>query len=323
MEAAQADGNMVISEAEPVQPQSESAGVQQGDGGYGSGYNSDDIGSDGGYGSGYNSDDTAGAQPKTIMANMIPVEKMKNGWNVMTTMFGKGIAFTKEKAVEAYNSETVQSMKERTSEAAVWTKEKTAEGYAYSKEKAAPVIAVTKEKAGEAWEVTRESLNAASQKARPMVARVKKGVGIFPIRPSKDENSSAENSEYEGLSPLSTSPTSTSPLSFSPPLSPKSSRAESPVNQNLPEPPQAPGVSSNKVAKALMPSPVSSEAGALVGIGVVGVGAGGGVDELKSLSLSEPRHAEASALGEPVSQTAQDTSSEAGAASPAVVDLLN
>lgn len=221
--------------------------------GYDSGgdYNSDGYNSDGGYNSGYNSDDTAGAQPKTIFTNMVPVEKMKNGWNVMTNLFGKGLAFTKEKASEAYNSETVQSIKDRTSEAAVWTKDKTVEGYEYSKEKAAPVIAVTKSKAGEAWEVTRESLNAASQKARPMVARVKKGVatvGIFPIRPSEKGDSSAENSEYEGLSPLSTSPTSTSPLSFSPPLSPKTSRAESPIN--FQEPPLAPGVSHTKVVKA-------------------------------------------------------------------------
>lgn len=317
MEPAQADGNMEIS-GEHVQLSEQGESGSQGDGGYGSGYNSDEIGSDGGYGSGYNSDDTAGAQPKTIMANMIPVEKMKNGWNVMTTMFGKGLAFTKEKASEAYNSDTVQSMKERTSEAAVWTKEKTAEGYAYSKEKAAPVIAVTSQKAGEAWEVTRESLSAASQKARPMVARVKKGaasVGIFPIRPSHGENSSAENSEYEGLSPLSTSPTSTSPLSFSPPLSPKSSRAESPVNLNLPEPPQAPGTSSNnRVAKPLVPHPVSSEAGVLVGV----IGVETGVSELTSLSLSEPQSEAQAGPQAPAS-----TSSAAEAAPPAVVDLLN
>jgi hypothetical protein len=245
--------------------------------GYGSGgdYNSDEYNSDGGYNSGYNSDDTAGAQPKTILTNILPVDKMKNGWTVMTNMFGKGLAFTSNVANEAYNSETLQSIKERTSEAAVWTKEKSSESYKYSKEKVAPVLAVTKEKAGEACEVTRGSVSYASEKARPMVGRVKKGVasvGIFPIRP--DPNSSAENSEYEGLSPLSTSPPCLSPLSASPPLSPKSSRAESPVqgqegqysfpmNQqmqmlaptNLPEPPSAPGVMNNKVAVQQQQSP--------------------------------------------------------------------
>ena len=285
-------------------------------------YNSDGYNSDGGYNSGYNSDDTAGAQPKTIFTNMVPVEKMKNGWNVMTTMFGKGLAFTKEKASEAYNSDTVQSIKDRTSEAAVYAKGKTVEGYEYSKEKAAPVIAVTKSKAGEAWEATRESLNAASQKARPMVARVKKGVatvGIFPIGPSEKGDSSAENSEYEGLSPLSTSPTSTSPLSFSPPLSPKTSRAESPAN--LPDPPQAPGVSSNKVAKAAAPVPNPAPAPAPA------VG-GGGVAETDTLSLLYPATIAQQEQPEvepmPVVQTqALDQERDPVATSPPVVDLLN
>ena len=224
----------------------------EGSEGYRSGgeYGSDDYNSDGGYGSGYNSDDTAGANPKTIFTNVVPVEKLKNGWNVMTTMFGRGLAFTKEKATDVYNSETVQSIKERTSEAATRTSEAAVASYEYGKERAGPVIEVTKEKARGAWESagpvievtkekargawesTKEGVSAAKAKAAPMVKDFRTSVHMFtgmPIRPDGDD--SAETSEYEGLSPLSVSPPSMSPASFSPPLSPKSSRAESPVNE--------------------------------------------------------------------------------------------
>lgn len=217
----------------------------EGSEGYRSGgeYGSDDYNSDGGYGSGYNSDDTAGAYPKTVFTNVVPVEKLKNGWNVMTTMFGKGLAFTKEKATDVYNSETVQTIKERTSEAATRTSVAAAASYEYGKERAGPVIEVTKEKARGAWESTKEGVSAAKAKAAPIVKDFRTSVHMFtgmPIRPDGDD--SAETSEYEGLSPLSMSPPSTSPASFSPPLSPKSSRAESPINGVIGlEAPPAPG----------------------------------------------------------------------------------
>ena len=210
--------------------------------GYRSG-GSDDWNSDG-HGSGYNSDDTAGANPKTIFTNVVPVDKLKNGWNVMSTMFGKGLAFTKEKATDVYNSDTVQSIKERTSEAAVRTSEAAVASYEYGKERAGPVLEVTKEKARGAWASTKEGVSAAKAKAAPIVKDIRTSVHNFtgmPIRPDGDD--SAETSEYEGLSPLSMSPPSSPPVSFSPPLSPKSSRAESPVNglNLMDDPPPAPG----------------------------------------------------------------------------------
>ena len=209
--------------------------------GYRSGgeYGSDgDYNSDGGYGSGYNSDDTAGAG-KTIFTNMVPVDKLKNGWTVMSNMFGKGLAFTKEKATDVYNSETVQSIKERTSEAAVRTSEAAISSYEYGKERAVPVIQVTQEKARGAWESTKEGLSAANKKAKPIVAEIRHRSATMMGMPIRPDDDTSEASEYDGLSPLSMSPPSSSPVSFSPPLSPQASRADSPVNGL--DAPSAPG----------------------------------------------------------------------------------
>ncbi len=164
----------------------------------GSGYGSD------GYGSGgYASDDT---QPKSIYTNIVPVEKMINGWKNLSQWCMTGANSLKDKAMEGW-----QSTKEFRENSWEYTKEGTRAGWAK-----------TKEVTSASWKATKETANNVSEKLKS---------AILPNRPSSASNLDSSPSSSDPSSPLSTSPLSSSPLttqlnspqSFSPPLSPRTS----------------------------------------------------------------------------------------------------
>lgn len=103
--------------------------------------------------------------PSSSLENVIPVENLKKGWFALSSAVMMAAAFTQEKAVEAYNSEQVQSLKQKTAEIVTPAWEKTCEV-------AAPIWEKTKETASVAMEKTKEGVNVASERMRPTVETV-------------------------------------------------------------------------------------------------------------------------------------------------------
>ena len=47
------------------------------------------------------------------LKNVIPIDKLKNGWFVLSSMMIQGSARVQEKIIETYNSEQVQNFKQK------------------------------------------------------------------------------------------------------------------------------------------------------------------------------------------------------------------
>lgn len=47
------------------------------------------------------------------LKNVIPIDKLKNGWFVLSSMVIQGSARVQEKIIETYNSEQVQNFKQK------------------------------------------------------------------------------------------------------------------------------------------------------------------------------------------------------------------
>lgn len=65
--------------------------------------------------------------PTSSIENIIPLANLKNGWFAMSAFVAKSAAVVQEKAVETYNSESVQNFRQKTSEAVAPAWEKTVE----------------------------------------------------------------------------------------------------------------------------------------------------------------------------------------------------
>ncbi len=59
--------------------------------------------------------------------NIIPVAKLKHGWSVLSSLVSAAAIKVQTKAVETYNSETVQTYRKKTAEVVVPAWEKTCE----------------------------------------------------------------------------------------------------------------------------------------------------------------------------------------------------
>jgi len=115
-------------------------------------------------------DDVDDNLPKSSAENIIPMEKLKNGWMAMSGFMMATAQKAKTSAVEAYNSESVTTFKKRSSEVATSAWEKTGEVVTPAWEKtcevAAPVWASTVATASYAAEKTKENAALASETVR-------------------------------------------------------------------------------------------------------------------------------------------------------------
>jgi len=115
--------------------------------------------------------------PKSSAENIIPLQKLKNGWFAVSEFVSATANKVKTSAVDAYNSEQVEAMKRRTSEvvAPAWEKtcevaapiwestlcgatyavEKTKEGAVYAAEKTKENAVYAKEAVSEKWSAYR------------------------------------------------------------------------------------------------------------------------------------------------------------------------
>jgi hypothetical protein len=97
--------------------------------------------------------------PTSSAENILPLDKLKNGWLTMGSYLSSAAKTVQDKAVETYNSESVTNIKRRTSEvitpawektceiaAPIWESTCTTASYAVEKTKEGAVIA--KEKVG-------------------------------------------------------------------------------------------------------------------------------------------------------------------------------
>lgn len=104
-------------------------------------------------------DDVDDNLPKSSAENIIPLEKLKNGWMAVSGFMMSSAQKAKATAVEAYNSESVTNFKRRTSEATISAWEKTVEV-------ATPALEKTYEVAAPVWTNAVESATYAAEKAR-------------------------------------------------------------------------------------------------------------------------------------------------------------
>jgi hypothetical protein len=118
--------------------------------------------------------------PDSSIENVIPLQKLKRGWMAVS-------GFMMSKASEVYNSESVQNIKQKTSEVVAPALEKTAEVVKPAWEKTAEVVTPAWQKtvdvATPLWEQTkattvvvlektRENVNIATERVKPTVKNV-------------------------------------------------------------------------------------------------------------------------------------------------------
>jgi hypothetical protein len=117
--------------------------------------------------------------------NIIPLAKLRNGWFAVSSLITQTAAKVQEKAVETYNSESVQNFKQKTTEVIVpaWekTKEATVPIWNRTVEISTPVWEKTKASAYTAVTVTKENVALAAENLRPTVETVELLYLIFMI----------------------------------------------------------------------------------------------------------------------------------------------
>jgi hypothetical protein len=99
--------------------------------------------------------------PQSSFDNIIPLDKIKHGWMVFGGLVAATASTVQTKAVEAYNSESVQNVKRQTTEAVHMTVAA-----------ATPIWEHTKATAISAAEVTKENFHVAAEKAKPTIEKV-------------------------------------------------------------------------------------------------------------------------------------------------------
>jgi len=217
------------------------------DSGHGSGgYDSGGYDS-GGYdsGGGWNSDDSlpSESRPKSSLAAIFPLEKMVNGWQVVSRKCFAGARAVAGKAAEAYNNKTFTDLRSATVNTAntigsnivgfaASTPSVLSEGWNLTKDSASGAAGATLRVAGGAWKVT-----------KPVVMKttsiIKKGFISEDF--GRTSKSSFSGNQGSGSSAVNSGPGQfdTSPLSLSPPMSsyagsPDSGSYVSPVSQSPP-----------------------------------------------------------------------------------------
>jgi hypothetical protein len=103
--------------------------------------------------------------PTSSLANVVPLEKLRKGWFAVSGLVFETAQKVQEKAVEAYNSESFQNIKQKTTEVVTPAWEKTCEV-------AAPVWEQTKQGAAVAFEKTKEGVHIATEKMKPTIETV-------------------------------------------------------------------------------------------------------------------------------------------------------
>lgn len=104
-------------------------------------------------------DDVDDNLPKSSAENIIPLDKLKNGWLAVSGFMMSSAQKAKASAVEAYNSESVTNFKRRTSEVTTSAWERTVEV-------TAPALEKTYEVAAPIWTNTVETATYAAEKAK-------------------------------------------------------------------------------------------------------------------------------------------------------------
>jgi hypothetical protein len=100
--------------------------------------------------------------------NIIPIDKLQNGWLTMSGYFNSAVMTINQKALETYNSEPVQNFRKKTGEVVgpVWEK---------TRETTTPYWEKTREFVGSAAENTRQNINLAAERAKPTLDTVRTG----------------------------------------------------------------------------------------------------------------------------------------------------
>ena len=104
--------------------------------------------------------------PTSSLENIIPMDNLKKGWFALSGVFMQAAAYTQARATQAYNSEEVQAIRQKTAEIVAPAWEKTCEV-------AAPIWEKTKETAAVALEKTKEGVSVASERMRPTIDTVR------------------------------------------------------------------------------------------------------------------------------------------------------
>ena len=121
-------------------------------------------------------DDIEDEGPKSSAENIIPIDKIRNGWLAVSGFVISSANNVKVKAVDTYNSESVQNFKRRTSEVVAPAWEKTCEVVTPAWEKTCEVVAPAWEKTCEvatyAVEKTHENAILAKDAAQPRINAV-------------------------------------------------------------------------------------------------------------------------------------------------------
>ena len=88
-----------------------------------------------------NVDDNDNMGPQSSIENIVPVEKLMNGWSQLSQWVSIKATHLKDKAIEINNSEKVQQFKQKSSENVAWAVEKSKE----MAEKSQPYVESAKE----------------------------------------------------------------------------------------------------------------------------------------------------------------------------------
>jgi hypothetical protein len=110
-------------------------------------------------------DDTEDA-PQSSIDNIVPLQNLKRGWMAISGLLAGTAQKVQDSAIEAYNSESVQQFKKKTTEVITPAWEKTVEV-------AAPVWERTKVTANVALEKTKEGITVVGEKMKPAMESVR------------------------------------------------------------------------------------------------------------------------------------------------------
>lgn len=220
------------------------------DSGHGSGGNYDSGHGSGGYdsggydsggydsGGGWNSDDSmpsepARPRPRTSYGSILPLERMFNGWQVVSKNVVTGARLVAGKAAEAYNNKSFTEFRNATAStisttasnlaglaASIGTPQVLSEGWQLTKGGASVAAGTTVRVAEEAWKAT-----------KPVMLKttniLKKG--FLPDESQRKEKAPLHSQVHSGPGRFDTSPLSLSPCGSPPCGSPESSSYCSPV----------------------------------------------------------------------------------------------
>ena len=138
-----------------------------------------------------NVDDNDNMGPQSSIENIVPVDKLMNGWTQLSQWVSIKATALKEKAIEINNSEKVQQFKQKSSENVAWAVEKSKE----MAEKSQPYVESAKETVFATVEKIKEKSGPTLQQVKVTVSEAASATALAVSETYKKYAKKEEDSE--------------------------------------------------------------------------------------------------------------------------------